>query len=564
MKRIAIILVALVGSAALLTVGTGAGGDEGNYEVRAIFGNAAFLVTGEEVRVAGANVGVVSDIDVTTPDEAALENGKPDPGKAVVVLQIDDPAFQDFRADAGCLIRPQSLIGEKFVECKPTQPRAAGTDPPPELQQIPDGQPGAGQYLLPLENNGTAVDVDLVNNIMKEPYPDRFRLILNSLGAGLAARGKDLAEIVERGNPALQETNQVLAILAKQNKTLSQLSADSDQVITSLAKHRQSIAGFINQSETVASASAERGQDLQESFARFPAFLRELRATMDELNSFATTSTPVFRDLGVAAPSLTRATKALGPFSEAGIPALTSLGTAAAKAGPDIVASDPVIKQIRGLAKSGQPATKGLGKFLGNLRKRGGYNYLNDLIYNSGGSVNAFDNFGHFLRALLPLNNCVDYETIPEGGCGTFFDLTVSASAKTAAALQQAVMREAAKELLDQQRQDARDNGGKDSSGEGATPGADGAAGGSTGGDSEPSAPSTEPAPSEPQTTTPQTTTPDTTTTTPEEPDVQVAPAPTSTQKMRAARSLMNFLIGGESGQGSHGGHDGHGKRGKR
>ena len=49
------------------------------------------------------------------------------------MLQIDDPGFQDFREDASCLIRPQSLLGEKFVECEPTQPRAAGTEPPPAL-----------------------------------------------------------------------------------------------------------------------------------------------------------------------------------------------------------------------------------------------------------------------------------------------------------------------------------------------------------------------------------------------------------------------------------------------
>ena len=45
---------------------------------------------------------------------------------------------QDFREDASCLIRPQSLLGEKFVECQPTQPRAPGTEPPPELTVMDD------------------------------------------------------------------------------------------------------------------------------------------------------------------------------------------------------------------------------------------------------------------------------------------------------------------------------------------------------------------------------------------------------------------------------------------
>ena len=127
MKRVAAILVALIASAAILLTGSAAGGGAGNYEVRAIFDNAAFLVDGEQVRIAGANVGTVKDVTVTNDTEAAHADGAPDPGKAAVVMQIDDPGFQDFREDASCMIRPQSLLGEKDVECKPTEPRAPGS-----------------------------------------------------------------------------------------------------------------------------------------------------------------------------------------------------------------------------------------------------------------------------------------------------------------------------------------------------------------------------------------------------------------------------------------------------
>ena len=41
-------------------------------------------------------------------------------------MKIDEAGFQDFRQDASCLIRPQSLLGEKFVDCQPTLPRASG------------------------------------------------------------------------------------------------------------------------------------------------------------------------------------------------------------------------------------------------------------------------------------------------------------------------------------------------------------------------------------------------------------------------------------------------------
>jgi len=430
MRRLAAIVVAVLASGALLLVGSAAGGEEGVYEVRAIFDNASFLVEGEDVRIAGANVGSVSDVDVTGVDEAASEDGGSQPGKAVVVMRIDDPGFQDFREDASCLIRPQSLIGEKYVECSPTEPRAADSLEAAPLEQIAEGEPGEGQYLLPVERNGKAVDIDLLNNIMKEPYPDRFRLILNDLGASFAARGEELAEIVERGNPALRETNELVATLARQSRTLSQLASDSDRVITALAQEREHLSGFINESNVAAEATAERSDDLEESFERFPGFLRELESTMVELDSFSTAATPVFSDLGDAAPSLTRAATALGPFSDAGVGALTSLGDAADQAGPALAASDPVIRQVRGLAESAKPATQNLAKFLTSFRETDGYQTLMELIYNSAGSVNAFDDFGHFLRALLPVNNCVDYEIVPEPTCGADFDQAITAAAK--------------------------------------------------------------------------------------------------------------------------------------
>jgi phospholipid/cholesterol/gamma-HCH transport system substrate-binding protein len=422
MRRIAVILALVTALAAILAGGAIAGdGDGDGYEVRAIFDNAAFLVPGEEVRIAGAKVGVVSEVDVTGEDEAAHADGSPDPGKAVVVLRIDDEGFQDFRSDASCLIRPQSLIGEKFVECQATQPRAAGSVAAPPLEQVPDGEPGEGQHFLPLEQNGKAVDLDLVNNIMREPYPDRFRLILNDLGAGLAARGEELAEIVERSNPALQQTNRVLAILARQNRALSRLSSDSDAVLSALARDRQSIVGFINNATIAGEATAERRTELEESFQKLPGFLEELRSTMTELEGFADSATPVFSDLGAAAPSLTRASRALGPFSSAGIRAFDTLGDAADEAGAPLVASDPVIRQVRNLARDSKRPTKDLARTFTTLRKTNGFDYLMQTLFGASAAVNAFDSFGHFVRALVPENNCFDYTSRPQAGCNANF-----------------------------------------------------------------------------------------------------------------------------------------------
>ncbi len=200
-------------------------GEDNPYQVRAIFDNAGFVIAGEDVKIAGVKVGKIASLDVT------------DDFKAVVVLEISEPGYQDFRSDATCIVRPQSLIGERFVECTPTQPRSAGSDPPPPLKEIEDG-PGEGQRLLPVENTMQSVDIDLIGNTMREPERERLSLILNELGAGLAGRGRDLNEIIRRANPALRETNKVLAILAKQNTELEQLAVNSDTVLGPLARDR--------------------------------------------------------------------------------------------------------------------------------------------------------------------------------------------------------------------------------------------------------------------------------------------------------------------------------------
>jgi ABC-type transporter Mla subunit MlaD len=418
MRRIAAIIVGLLAIAAVVSAtASGDDGTDGEYLVRAYFDNAGFLVNGEDVRVAGASVGSVEDVDVSRPGEAVTENGDEDPGKAVVVMKITDGGFQNWLTDASCLIRPQSLLGEKYVDCNPTQPRAPGSEPPPPLEQIPDGEIGAGQFFLPLENNGKQVDLDLINNITRQPEVDRFRLILNDLGAGLAARGDDLEEVIRRANPALQQTDKVLAQLAEQNHDLAKLAEDSDAILAPLARERAHLAGFIRNTAIAGEASAEERDNIALGLQRFPAALDQLQSTMVELQRFARSGIPVAENLRIAAPGLTGATKALAPFSRAGTGALTSLGDAAEKAGPDLRASDPVVRDLTQLAESTSPGAKSLRKLLSTFRKTKGINYLMDFVLSTSNFLNGFDDYGHYLRAQIQITNCIDYVPKPIAGC---------------------------------------------------------------------------------------------------------------------------------------------------
>ena len=60
---------------------------------------------------AASRPATTSDLDVTQVAKGSY--------KAVVTAEITEPGFGDFREDASCEIKPQSLIGEYYVDCQP-------------------------------------------------------------------------------------------------------------------------------------------------------------------------------------------------------------------------------------------------------------------------------------------------------------------------------------------------------------------------------------------------------------------------------------------------------------
>jgi ABC-type transporter Mla subunit MlaD len=408
-RRLAIALAAVALLVAVV-VGVGAGNDDGggDYKVRAIFNNAAFAIPGQDVMVAGAKVGVIDELEVT------------DDLRAAVVLKIEDPGFQDFRKDAECQIRLQSVIGEKLVECQPTQPRPEGEEPPPPLPKIPEGQDGAGQRLMPVEQTLTPVGEDLIRGVMRRPYRERFAIILNEFGAGLAGRGKDLRKVIRGANPALRELDKVLEILADQNRLLADGARAGDTVLAEWAKKRENVSDLIVQANITAQATAEERANLEKNFETFPAFLRELKPTMEALGSMSKQMTPVVRDLGAVGTDVSRILRALGPFSLAGIPAFRTLGDTADVGSEALPASLPTINLLGDFTSRARSLTSNLSKLLTSLRDEDGIERLMDLIYYVALSTNGYDQFGHYLRTAL-LAGCNSLATVVNPACTANF-----------------------------------------------------------------------------------------------------------------------------------------------
>jgi ABC-type transporter Mla subunit MlaD len=354
--------------------------------------------------------------------------------KAAVVLSITNTGFQDFRIDASCTIRPQALIGEKYVDCVPTQPRVEGTPLPPPLPKIPSGHEGEGQHLLPVTNTHSPVDVDLLGDISRLPERQRLTIIINELGAGLANRGSDLNAVIRRADPALQEFDKVLNILNSENQVLAKLAVDSDKALAPFAAVREHVADFIVQSNTVSKAGANTRGALARNLQLFPQFLEQLSPAMERIGRFAEATTPVFRDLKVAAPGINKAFTSLPAFSSSSEAFFKNLGERAKVSGPALVATLPLLKRLEAFGGAAKPFSTNAASLLTSFRDTGGLERLLDFIFLGANAANGYDALGHFLRAEAVGTLCTTYQTKVTSGCSRKIGATEEPSGKLASA----------------------------------------------------------------------------------------------------------------------------------
>ncbi len=378
----------------------------GGYAVRAIFDDAGNLIPGENVKIDGVKVGTVSTV---TPTPEA---------KAAVVIDIENPGFQDFRADANCEIRPQSLIGEKYVDCLPTQPRVEGAPLPPPLQKIPGGREGAGSTCCPCRTPRSPVDVDLLGDIQRLPERERFTLILNELGAGLAGRGSDLNEVVKRANPALRELDRVLEILANENHVLAKLAVDSDQALAPLAK----------------CAAASPTSSCRPTRSRRPAPPRAARSRATSRCSRRSSNSSGRRSNASSASPNRRRRRS--PTSRSPRPGSTRRSRACPRSRratksssktsarprrspvPRSTASGRCSNAWKRSARRPCPFTNNFSQLFESLQKTGGLERIMDFIFLGTGSANGYDSLGHFLRAEGAANACLIYTIAPSSDTG--------------------------------------------------------------------------------------------------------------------------------------------------
>jgi virulence factor Mce-like protein len=406
MRRALAILIALIGLGAFALLTGAASEEEQGTEDKPIYwvqlDNAFGLIEGADFKVAGTRAGKITELRLVRVGDGY---------KALAGVQLTSPTVRRLHTDVTCESRPQSLIGEYFIDCSPGRNPAVL-------------KPGS---TIPVERTYSTIPTDLVNNVLRLPQRERLRILLNELGTGVAARGQDLNAVIRRAVPALRATDELLKLLADESRTITELTVNADHVVGTLAANRSQISRFIREARDTSAATADRRVAFRRQFQLLPRFLRQLRPTLVELGRVADAQTPMLRDLDAASPNLRRFLSDLVPFADASRPATSSLGETA-NVGREAI--PPALKTVKHLGRFSD-RTPELGQnleiILEDLYDRdravesdhrspggegfNGFEALAMYTFYQSQAINIFDENGYILKVALYLQSehCSEY-----------------------------------------------------------------------------------------------------------------------------------------------------------
>lgn len=354
------------------------GGSSGKTTMTAMFADASPLVAGNEVRVYGMKVGTIKSV--------ALVNGQ-----AQVTMELDQgtPALH---RDAHAVIKPVSLLGERYVQLQP------GSDSAPFL-----GEPA----VIPANQTSASVDLDQVLNSLNDPTSASLAALVTTAGEGMNGRGGDTAAALKALQPAMTQTGQLGDVLNQQNRVLTQLIDSASGSARALGdQDGRTLDRLVGNAQQTLATVAQNRQALDSSLKELPGTLAKARRTLANLGGVADQTTPALNDIRPVTDNLNNVTGELHQFSRAADPALGSL--------------PPVLNRLDGMLDQARPVVDQLGPASGDLRSVAGSvrpvgetmlnhapgtpSHLENLMTgaaNWGMATSGYDGLSHYFRGVV-------------------------------------------------------------------------------------------------------------------------------------------------------------------
>ena len=297
--------------------------DEGGYALRLELDDAAGLRKDFAVKVGGVPVGTVEQVELGPDDRAVAE------------LRLDD-AVAPVGWDATAAIRPSNLLGEKYVDLEPGD----------------TSRPAPSGMLIPRARTATPTELDDLLAVLDGETRVALGIFFEEQGRALGGRGPDLASMLVRLPPALDETRELVAGLGRDNRALGRMIEESDRILSSVARERSSLGRLVQEAGGAFDAFASRRTELGETIRRAPGTMAQLRRSLIELERAAGPLGPAARGLSATAAPLEETLRELPAFADAAGPALRS----ARRAAPALTRlgreSSPVLARLRPMTSS--------------------------------------------------------------------------------------------------------------------------------------------------------------------------------------------------------------------
>src|SRR3954447_4318300 len=353
------------------------------YRISVAFPEATQLGEFADVRTAGVSVGKVR---TKTLD--------PRGNRTLVDLELDR-RFAPLHADAKAILRQKTLLGETYVELTP------GTRKAPFIPE--DGRLKNAQV-------SNTVELDEIFRTFDPQTRKAFQDWQQNLGQAINGRGADLNDAIGNLPPFAHDATDVLDVLNSQSGAVRRLFRNTGVVFNALSQNQNALRGLITNGDKVFSATQQQRVALKQTFATFPTFLDESRATMARLESFSTDTRPLIRNLRPVARDLKPTLRDVRAFAP-------DLKSTFQNLDPLITVSKTGLPALRDTLNGTGPVLEQLTPFLGELNPildwlQYNQHALSDFFANGGGALSdvapmtpadtARGEIGHYLRQYGP------------------------------------------------------------------------------------------------------------------------------------------------------------------
>jgi virulence factor Mce-like protein len=268
------------------------------YSLTAEVQNSAGLVRGNEVRIGGARVGVISEISAEAHDD----------GSSTAKLQLElDPQVEPLPVDSTLLIRPRSALGLKYLEI------TTGRSP----RGFPENA------TIPVERStARPVEFDDFFNTFDDPTRVGARSNLHTYGTAFAGRGESLNRAFAGLDSLMRELEPAMRNLASPRTQWDEFFPALEQAAAEAAPVADVQASLFVAMDTTFEAWESVSEPLQRAISGGPPALETATRELPAQRPFLRESEELFRRFRPAFAALSDAAPDLAAAFRVGEPAL--------------------------------------------------------------------------------------------------------------------------------------------------------------------------------------------------------------------------------------------------